>query len=228
MVERVNRTRQTASELNKMALCGASHLADKKNLDLASEQMLVAQCLRQDAEGFSRIVDAYQARLLGFVRRMVKNEEEALDVTQETFIRAFRNLDKFDGRSSVRTWLFRIAHNLCIDRARRQGRRVVEMSLEPQNANEETIDVADARWDPERHMLEQEFADLVETAIATMSEKLRLVLLLHDKEDLGYDEIAKVADIPVGTVKSRLFLARAHVKSTIEQYQRSDRQVSLK
>lgn len=201
-----------------MALCGVSRLADRKNLELASDQVLVEQCRRQDVEGFSKIVDAYQLRLLGFVRRMVRNEEEALDVTQEVFIKAFRNLEKFDGRSSVRTWLFRIAHNLCIDRARRLNRRIVESSIEPINLDDDPIDVADNRWDPERVALEQEFSNVVENAIATMSEKLRIVLLLHDKEDLGYDEIAKVVDIPVGTVKSRLFLARAHVKSYIESY----------
>ncbi len=201
-----------------MALSGASRLAEKKNLELAMEQALVEQCSRRDLEGFSRIVDAYQARLLGFVRRMVRNEEEALDVTQEVFIKAFRNLERFDGRSSVRTWLFRIAHNLCIDRARKSGRRFVETSLEPMNAEDDPLEFSDDRWDPQRVVLEQEFSEVVEEAIASMSEKLRTVLLLRDKEDLGYDEIAKVVDIPVGTVKSRLFLARAHVRSYIQNY----------
>jgi len=211
-----------------MAFIGASRLAERKDLEFAAEQALVEQCKRQNLDGFSRIVDAYQARLFGFVRRMVANEEEALDVTQETFIRAFRNLDKFDGRSSVRTWLFRIAHNLCIDRARRLGRRVAETSLEPNSPEDDQIEFCDERWDPERLMLEQEFAGIVEQALESMSDKLRTVLLLHDKEDLGYEEIAKVMDIPVGTVKSRLFLARAHVRSYIVRYQSAEREVSLR
>ena len=193
-------------------------MAERKNFELATEQALVDQCRRQDFDGFSKIVDAYQARLVGFVRRMVKNEEEALDITQEVFIKAFRNIERFDGRSSIRTWLFRIAHNLCIDHARHAGRRIVESSFEPTNVDEEPIDVADARWDPERLALIQEFSTVVEDAIFSMSEKLRIVLLLHDKEDLGYDEIAKIVDIPVGTVKSRLFLARAHIKSYVDTY----------
>ncbi|HXH60164.1 MAG TPA: sigma-70 family RNA polymerase sigma factor [Fimbriimonadaceae bacterium] len=201
-----------------MALSGANRLATNRKLDLAAEQALVEQCRRQDLEAFSKIVDAYQARVFGFVRRMVRNEEEAMDVTQEVFIRAFRSLDRFDGRSSLRTWLFRIAHNLCIDKSRRLERRFIETSLEPTMPDDEPIEFADERWDPEQAVLSEEMAQVVERAIASMSEKLRVVLLLHDKEDMGYDEIARAVDVPVGTVKSRLFLARAHLQRQLSQY----------
>src|SRR5690349_22954525 len=131
-----------------MALSGTT-LANRK-LDLAAEQTLIEQCRRQDYEAFSKIVDAYQVRVLGFVRRMVRGEEEAKDVTQEVFIKAFKHMERFDGRSSLRTWLFRIAHNLCIDRARRHDRGLTESSLEPSFAEDEPMEFADARWDPER------------------------------------------------------------------------------
>ena len=201
-----------------MALSGATLAANRK-IDLASEQALVDQCKRGgDFEAFAKIVDAYQARVLGFVRRMVRGEEEAKDVTQEVFIKAFRHMDRFDGRSSLRTWLFRIAHNLCIDRARRHDRGLSETSLEPAMADDEPLDFADDRWDPERIALSGELNAVVEDAVASMSDKLRIVLLLHDKEDMGYDEIAKTVDVPVGTVKSRLFLARAHLQARLSQY----------
>jgi RNA polymerase sigma-70 factor (ECF subfamily) len=201
-----------------MALTGVDRLAANRKLDLAAEQALVAQCRRQDYEAFSKIVDAYQARVYGFVRRMVRNEEEAMDVTQEVFIKAFRHMDRFDGRSSLRTWLFRIAHNLCIDRARKHDRGLSVTSLEPTLIDDDPIEFADARWDPERIALAEELGGVVEHAISTMSEKLRMVLLLHDKEDMGYDEIARTVDVPVGTVKSRLFLARAHLQLHLSQY----------
>ena len=194
-------------------------MAANRKIDLASEQALVDQCKRGgDFEAFAKIVDAYQARVLGFVRRMVRGEEEAKDVTQEVFIKAFRHMDRFDGRSSLRTWLFRIAHNLCIDRARRHDRGLSETSLEPAMADDEPLDFADDRWDPERIALSGELNAVVEDAVASMSDKLRIVLLLHDKEDMGYDEIAKTVDVPVGTVKSRLFLARAHLQARLSQY----------
>ena len=201
-----------------MALSGVNRLATNRKLDLAAERALVEQCRRQDYEVFSKIVDAYQARVFGFVRRMVKNEEDALDVTQEVFIKAYRNMARFDGRCSLRTWLFRIAHNLCIDRARRAKRAPVETSLEPRQINEEPLEFPDDRWDPERLAMLVELSTLIDRGIETMSEKLRIVLLLHDKEDLGYDEIANTIDVPVGTVKSRLFLARAHLKRHLSQY----------
>ena len=201
-----------------MALSGANRLAANRKLDLAAEQALVEQCRRRDYDAFSKIVDAYQARVFGFVRRMVRGEEEAMDVTQEVFIKAFRHMERFDGRSSLRTWLFRIAHNLCIDRARRHDRGLTETSLEPGTAEDEPMEFADTRWDPERIALSDELVAVVEHAVSTMSDKLRTVLLLHDKEDMGYDEIAKTVDVPVGTVKSRLFLARAHLQAHLSQY----------
>lgn len=205
-----------------MAFSGANRLATNRKLDLADEHALVEQCRRQNYEAFSKIVDAYQARVFGFVRRMVRNEEEALDVTQDVFIKAYRHLERFDGRSSLRTWLFRIAHNLCIDRARRRSRQPVETSIEPMAADGDPIEIPDVRWDPERLALSNEMSAVVEQAVGTMSDKLRIVLLLHDKEDLGYDEIASTVDVPVGTVKSRLFLARAHLQRHLARYLESE------
>ncbi len=201
-----------------MAVSGVNRLATNRKLDLAAERALVEQCRRQNFEAFSKIVDAYQARVFGFVRRMVRNEEEALDVTQDVFIKAYCHLERFDGRSSLRTWLFRIAHNQCIDRARRRRRLPNETTLEPAALEGEPIDLPDDRWNPERLALSAEMSAVVEQAIGTMSEKLRTVLLLHDKEDLGYDEIARTVDVPVGTVKSRLFLARAHLQRHLGRY----------
>lgn len=186
-----------------------------------AERALVEKCRKQDLEAFGKLVDAYQNRVFGFVRRMVPNPDEAADLTQEVFIRAFQNFGRFDGRSSVRTWLFRIAHNLCIDRARRHHRAPSEVGLVDPVEGEE-IDVADARWQPEQLALDDELMTIVEQAIMTMSEKLRSVLLLHDREDMAYEEIADMLSLPVGTVKSRLFLARAHLQNALKRYMEAE------
>jgi len=193
-------------------------LSSRRQIDTATEQALVAKCLRNDYEAFGRIVDAYQTRVLGFVRRMLRSEEEALDVTQEVFIKAFQGMSRFDGRASLRTWLFRIAYNLCVDRSRKGDRTPVHTSLEPALSDDEPIEFADNRWSPEELVMNEELADVLEQALEGMSEKLRTVLLLHDKEDMAYEEIALTVDVPVGTVKSRLFLARAHLQKVIGQY----------
>ena len=92
------------------------------------------------------------------------------------------------------------------------------MHLEASDADSEEWEVADERWNPEGVVLDGELMELVEHSLSTMSERLRTVLLLHDAEDMAYDEIAATLNVPVGTVKSRLFLARAHLKASIQAY----------
>lgn len=189
-----------------------------RSLDRADELALIERARRRDFDAFGRLVDAYQHRVFGFAKRFVKDREEAADITQEVFVRAFQNFDRFDARAPLRTWLFRIAYNLCVDKARRHERQPIEYRIDGNVEGEEPIDVMDDRWNPETMVLDDELLQLVETGIANMSEKLRSVLLLHDREDLQYDEIAEVLNVPIGTVKSRLFLARAHLKQVLSVY----------
>lgn len=189
-----------------------------KQTESATELALVERCKNRDADAFGQIVDAYQNRVYGFVRRMVRDPEEAADVAQEVFIKAFQAFSRFDGRSSLRTWLFRIAHNLCIDRARRHDRSPIEASLDARDDDDSAWEIKDARWTPEQLVLNEELYEQVERGLATMSEKLRTVLLLHDREDFAYEEIADTLNLPIGTVKSRLFLARAHLQKHLSVY----------
>lgn len=184
--------------------------------DLASaESLLIERCQKKDPAAFASFIDQYQARIFGFVRRMVGSAEEAEDITQEVFIRAFQHFHRFDSRCSVKSWLFRIAHNLCIDHSRRAGRLPSSMSLNGDPEAESELEIADESWSPETVAIRQELLDHVEAAVAAMSEKLRAVLLLHDREDMGYGEIAEMLGIPEGTVKSRLFLARAYLQNRL-------------
>lgn len=205
-------------------IVGVRALAKPYGQDPAHEQALLDRAKNQDFEAFGRLVDSYQSRVLGYIRRMVRNEDEARDVAQEVFIKAFQAMQGFDGRTSLRSWLFRIAHNLCIDRARKVKRQPLTYSLEPTDDGDFTYEVSDARWDPESAIVTGELRSVVEEAVETMSDKLRTVLLLHDKEEMGYEEIALTIDIPVGTVKSRLFLARAHVQRHVGAYLKGDTQ----
>jgi len=200
-----------------MGACIGASILSGRQYD-AIESSLIDRCRRRDMEAFGKLVDAYQNRVFGFVRRMISNPEEAADVTQDVFVRAFQSFDRFDGRSSLRTWLFRIAYNLCIDRVRRSDRRVTEVALVEPGEEGETMEVADSRWQPEQIALDDELMGVVEEGILNMSDKLRSVLHLHDKEEMAYEEIAKMLDVPIGTVKSRLFLARAHLQNVLKAY----------
>jgi RNA polymerase sigma-70 factor (ECF subfamily) len=196
---------------------GAARLSSGKQNDV-NELAIVERCRKQDYEAFGKLVDAYQNRVFGFVRRMINNAEEASDITQDVFIRAFQSFHRFDGRCSVRTWLFRIAYNLCVDKVRKINRSPDEVSLQGTADIDETFDVPDVRWQPDQLAIDAEMAEAIDVAVSTMSEKLRSVLLLHDKEDLPYEEIAQMVGVPVGTVKSRLFLARAHLQQHLRNY----------
>ena len=200
---------------------GVFRLNNRTSLDQATEASLIDRCRKQDFEAFGKLVDAYQGRVFGFVKRMLPNADDASDVTQEVFIRAFQSFARFDGRSGIRTWLFRIAYNLCVDRSRKADRSLHEVALTEPHEGEE-IDVADTRWQPDRLVIDDELMQIVEAAIGSMSEKLRSVLILHDKEDMQYEEIASMLNVPVGTVKSRLFLARAHLQNTLKPYLESN------
>ena len=218
-MDKVNSGPQRASDTNRMShIAGVNDLSRRKIHDADRERALVEQARRQDYEAFGKIVDAYQARVFGFVKRMVRNDEEALDVTQEVFIKAFQGMANFDGRASLRSWLFRIAYNLCVDRSRRIKRTPQTFSYEPTEEGDDPMEFSDTRWNPEDTILGDELHEIVNRAVETMSDKLRTVLVLHDKEDMGYEEIAQAMDIPVGTVKSRLFLARTHVQEYVGRY----------
>jgi RNA polymerase sigma-70 factor (ECF subfamily) len=177
---------------------------------------LVRRCVGGDRDAFGKLVDRYSARIFGYVSRSVSNFDEAQDVAQEVFIRAFRSLSKFDGRASFATWLFKIAANLCIDKSRKRKGEPRIMPLLDEIA--ETDRQIDTRWDPESLAIAGEMERAVETCVGRMSDKLRSVLLLHDQQFFGYEEIAEILGVPVGTVKSRLYLARARIQETIEEY----------
>lgn len=187
-------------------------------MERADELALIERVRRHDFEAFGKLVDAYQHRVFGFVRRFVLDRDEAADITQDVFLRAFQSFERFDGRAPLRTWLFRIAYNLCVDRARRVDRQPPETRIEASFDTDEPMEIFDGRWNPETLVLDEELHRVVDEAIGAMSDKLRSVLVLHDREDLQYDEIANVLSIPIGTVKSRLFLARAHLKDVLTTY----------
>lgn len=197
---------------------GVLGLTPQKRLDAAQEMALVERCRRHGYDAFSEIVDAYQGRVYGFVKGLVRSSEDALDVTQEVFIRAFQAFDRFDGRSSLRTWLFRIAHNLCIDRARKISRTGLDVSIDAPQDNGDTWDFPDQRSTPEGSVLDDELLAKLQEGIESMSEKLRTVLFMHDQEEMSYEEIAAALNIPMGTVKSRLFLARNYLQGYLAEY----------
>ncbi len=189
------------------------------------EVVLVERAARGDRAAFEALVRRYQHKVHGYVVRMTNDAQDAEDLTQEVFIKAYVSLGNFRGEASVQTWLYRIATNLCIDRSRRKKRQVpTAFSLdEPVEEEHEQTgrELPDHEADPYRLLARKELRQRVREALAAMSEKLRAVIVMYDLQSMSYEEIAQVLDCPLGTVKSRLFNGRTELARKLKSYVQS-------
>jgi RNA polymerase sigma-70 factor (ECF subfamily) len=187
-----------------------------------SDAYLVSRALEGDLPAFEKLVARYQNKLIGYSARMLGDQDEAEDVAQEVFIKAYRSLDSFRGDAQFSTWIYRIATNLCIDRIRARKRRPQQAySLdEPMDKDEDKggREIADLSAEPTREVERDELRRRVREVMNEMPEKMRTILIMCDMQGMAYEEIAKVLDCPIGTVKSRLFHARADLGRRLRPY----------
>jgi RNA polymerase sigma-70 factor (ECF subfamily) len=187
-----------------------------------TDTVLVLRCQEDDYDAFDEIVARYKDEIYTYIRRMISNRDDAEDLAQEVFVRAFASIKSFRRESNLRTWLYRIATNLCIDKYRRKGvEKQFVTSLEredPEDEEPNPIDIPDNKYDPERMYEHSELQMKIQKALLKLPEKQRAVILLFDLEGMSYEEIAKVVDCPVGTVKSRLFNARLQLRKLLQPY----------
>ncbi len=187
-----------------------------------ADARLVLRCQANDSAAFNEIVARYKNRVYNYICRMVGAGTDAEDLAQETFVRAYMSIHSFQSRASLNTWLFRIATNICIDHVRKSKKaKALMTSLYREDTEEETEeirDLPDERFEPQRSLLTKELAGQLDHALQTLPEKLRTVTLLYDMEGLSYEEIAQIVDCPLGTVKSRLFHARAALRAKLTPY----------
>jgi RNA polymerase sigma-70 factor (ECF subfamily) len=177
---------------------------------------LVKRVQKGDRRAFDLLVMRYQQRLMGLVMRYVKDHAEALDVTQEAFIKAYRALPGFRGDSAFYTWLYRIAVNTAKNHLVAEGRRTTAADMDAEVA--ERLDESGRLRElstPEDYLCEREMAAVIRDAIQALPEDLRTALTLREMEGLTYDEIAEVMGCPIGTVRSRIFRAREAVDARI-------------
>jgi RNA polymerase sigma-70 factor (ECF subfamily) len=153
---------------------------------------------------------------------MIGDPVEAEDLTQDAILRAHRAINSFRGGATFHTWLYRIATNIALDAIRRRKRyegRTCSLD-DPLRAEEGTIarEIADENGDPAQHVAAEELREEVGRAIRELSPKLRAVVVLFDLQGLSYEEMAEVLHLPLGTVKSRLFNARARLRERLKPY----------
>jgi len=193
-----------------------------KGKELSQQEVarLVRAAKAGDRQAFGRLVEAYQDRIYGYLARMLGDPDEAEDVAQEVFVRAYRSLGKFRGASSFHTWLYRIASNLAIDVARKRKRQDnTAYSLDaPMEMGDEEYDreIPDESRAPDQISEQKQVQSIVRQAVMGLPDKLRDVMVLYELQGESYEDIADILEVPLGTVKSRLFNARGQLKKRLE------------
>jgi RNA polymerase sigma-70 factor (ECF subfamily) len=180
---------------------------------------LVARALARDEAAVRAIIRANNRRLYRLARGILRNDGEAEDVVQETYVRAFTHLAEFRGESSLSTWLSRIAMNEALGRLRRE-RPSVELSSLPQGVLEAQIiqfPLMSAADDPEKTMAQREIQHVVEGAIDELPEPFRIVFITRVIEGMNVEETAEILDLKPETVKTRLHRARAMLRDNVEK-----------
>ena len=192
--------------------------------DGQSDERLVMSARAGDREAFAQLVQRYEAQVYTMSMRMLSNREDARDLAQEVFLTVYQSLDRFRGEAQFRTWLYRVTLNRCRDEIRRRGtvKHTRPLSLDgiagAADADEGAsgIEPAAREPSPEAEARGRETQALVRKAIDRLPEELREALLLRDTQDLAYEQIASVLEVPVGTVRSRLNRARTRLAELLE------------
>ena len=193
---------------------------DSRQTMPADETMLVRRSREGDLEAYNELVKLYQERIYATIYHMTANHEDTNDLAQESFIKAFRALKSFRGGSSFYTWLYRIAVNKTINFLKQRKARF-QISLNDLDINaEHDPDLVALISDktPRREADLRELQEKLNAALLKLSESHRLVVVLHDVQGLSHDEIAKVMDCNIGTVRSRLFYARQQLQAWLSNY----------
>ena len=190
--------------------------------DEARDDHLVERTLEGDSHAYQILVERYQQRLFAVVLGIMRHQEDALDVTQEAFVKAYKNLKSFRKQSSFYTWIYRIAYNLSIDEKRRKYRHVEDNLGEISELDRASASSSSGeeflhgdRLSPEEALNKKEFAQMFSRALDKLSPEHRAVVILREVEGLSYTEISETVGCSKGTVMSRLHHARKKLQDLL-------------
>ena len=186
------------------------------------EQAFLLRLISRDEAAFGELVRAYESRIFGLLYRMVGNRAEAEDLAQEVFVQVFKSIEQFRGDSKIGTWMYRIAVNLCKNRQEYVARRRPQTSAARGRESQHTIRThagvaRDEVARPDELLEERQLERMVQTSLQALEPEFREALILRDVEDLPYDEIALIAGVAEGTVKSRIHRARSQLRLLIRE-----------
>ncbi len=183
-----------------------------------TEHSIIQRAQKGDHDAFAALVTEHQRYVYNLALRVLKDENEALDLAQETFVRAWTALPNFRGQSQFRTWLYRIVTNLCYNRLPNLRRSLNDLG---DDIISEIPETSTAFGNPAHGFESREFRSYLHKAIDALDENYRLLISLRYQNELSYEEIASTLNLPLGTVKTGLFRAKEKLRLTLETYQES-------
>ena len=182
-----------------------------------SNSELIKQAIEGDETAYKQLLGNYRGAIFNLLYKMVRNREETEDLVQEAFIKAFRALPSFNEEYAFSTWLYKIAINNCIDHMRKKRLKTYSINKPVQSKDGELDrEFPDTSMSPDRHLLSDERSKLIETAIDDLPENYKIAIILRHSEEKSYEEIASILNIPLGTVKARIFRAREMLKKKLK------------
>ncbi len=185
-----------------------------------ADMELVLKAQRGDVLAFEELVERYHGKIYGLTYNMTSNREDAEDLTQDVFVKAFEALPRFKRKSSFYTWVYRIAVNKTINYRKKRNRKRA-LSLDQFDQDIKTDDVyhdLTSKGSPLRNISLSELQEKLNEALQHLSEKHRTVVVMHDMQGISHEEIAKVVGASVGTVRSRLFYARRQMQTELSEF----------
>jgi RNA polymerase sigma-70 factor (ECF subfamily) len=185
----------------------------ERNID----QALVERVQKGDKAAFDLLVLKYQNKIIQLVNRYVRDADEAMDVAQEAFLKAYRAIDRFRGDSAFYTWIYRIAINTAKNHLVATSRRPPGGDIDAQEAEQYDSAAGLREYDtPERLLLKDEIQATIAQAIESLPDDLKTAITLRELEGMSYEEIAQTMECPIGTVRSRIFRARDAIDSSLK------------
>jgi RNA polymerase sigma factor (sigma-70 family) len=173
------------------------------------DRRLIDLALQGNEKAYEALLNRYRNLVYSIMFKMVRNAQEAEDLTQEAFMKAFNSLETFNEEFAFSTWLMKIASNNCIDFLRKRKLKTYSIHEPIQYKDEKIeIDIPDQGPTPERSLLQVERKGMIEEAINELPERYRYVIILRHKEEKSYEEISDILNLPLGTVKAQIFRAR--------------------
>ncbi len=180
------------------------------------DKLWVKKASKGDSDAFEQLVLAYQSQIYHLCLRMLGNADDAADMTQEAFLKAWRGLETFQQESAFSSWLYRLASNCCLDLLRSQKRRpTVSFVMEDADGEEQSYEPADEAPSPEEEAIFREEKSEIAQAMQALDEEQRQILTLRVVNDLSYAQISEILGIKEGTVKSRLARARENLRKNV-------------